>query len=62
MTSGDKVTHSVIIPSVSSTVRNSMVADKGTLIFNVTTSKLNFCKTKAAAAASWEAVTSVEEA
>jgi hypothetical protein len=48
----------LILPSVTTTTRDLMVADVGTVIFNSTTSKLNFCKTKAAGAGSWEAVTS----
>jgi len=58
MTSGDEPKAQLIVPSVSTAVRDTMVADVGTIIFNVTTSKLNFCKTKAAGAGSWEAVTS----
>jgi hypothetical protein len=48
----------MIVPSVSTAVRNTLVEDVGTLIWNVTDSKLNVCKTKAAGAGSWEAVTS----
>ena len=58
MTSGDEPNYQVIIPSVSTTQRDLMVADVGTIIFNVSTSKLNFCKTKAAGSGNWEAVTS----
>lgn len=58
MASGDSPREQLIVPSVSEAIRDTMVADVGTIIFNVTTSKLNFCKTKAAAAGSWEAVTS----
>jgi hypothetical protein len=49
---------SLVLPSVTTTVRDTLVADVGTIIFNSTTSKLNFCKTKAAGAGNWEAVTS----
>ena len=52
---------SIVLPIVTSTVRNTLLADIGTLIYNSTTNKLNICKAKVAAAASWEAVTSVEE-
>jgi len=58
MTSGDEPRNQTIIPSVAEAVRDVMVADVGTIIFNTTTSKLNFCKTKAAGAGSWAAVTS----
>lgn len=58
MASGDTPKDQLVIPSVTTAVRNTMVADVGTIIFNTTTSKLNICKTKAAGAGSWEAVTS----
>lgn len=48
----------LIVPKVSETVRDTLVAEVGTIIYNTTSNKLNFCKTKAAAAGSWEAVTS----
>lgn len=48
----------LILPIVTTTVRDTMVADVGTLVYNSTTNKLNFCKTKAAGAGNWEAVTS----
>ena len=43
---------------MTATVRDTLVAEVGTVIYNTTTNKLNFCKTKAAGAGSWEAVTS----
>lgn len=49
---------SLVLPSVTTAVRDTMLADVGTVIFNSTTSKLNFCKTKAVGSANWEAVTS----
>jgi hypothetical protein len=52
----------LILPKVTTAVRNTMVAEVGTIIYNTTSNKLNFCKAKVAAAASWEAVTSVQEA
>lgn len=58
MASGDTPRSQMIVPSVTTAVRDVMVADVGTLIWNTTTSKLNVCKTKAAGAGSWEAVTS----
>ena len=51
----------LIIPSYTTAIRNTLLAEIGTLIYNSTTNKLNVCKAKVAAAASWEAVTSVEE-
>jgi hypothetical protein len=48
----------LILPSVTTAVRDTMVADVGTIIYNSTTNKLNYCKTKAAGAGSWEAITS----
>lgn len=58
MASGDLPRNFLIVPSVTSAVRDAMVADVGTVVWNTTTSKLNVCKTKAAGAGSWEAVTS----
>jgi hypothetical protein len=52
----------LVIPSVTTAVRNTMVAEKGTLIYDSTQNKLCFCKAKVAAAASWELITSVQEA
>jgi hypothetical protein len=51
----------LIIPKVSTAVRNTMIAEIGTIIYNTTSNKLNVCKAATAAAASWEAVTSVQE-
>lgn len=48
----------LVVPIYTTAVRDTLVADVGTVIYNSTTSKLNICKTKAAAAGSWEAVTS----
>jgi len=48
----------LILPSVTTAVRDTMVADVGTIIYNSTTNKLNYCKTKAAGAGNWEAITS----
>ncbi len=49
----------LVIPKTTTAIRNTLVAEIGTIIFNTTTSKLNICKTAAAGAGSWEAVTSV---
>lgn len=54
-TAGGKV---IILPKYTTAVRDTLVAEVGTLIFNTTTNKVNVCKTKAAAAGSWEAITS----
>lgn len=48
----------LVIPKYTTGVRDTMVAEVGTLIYNTTTSKLNMCKTAVAGAGSWEAVTS----
>jgi hypothetical protein len=48
----------LIIPKVAAAVRDVMIAEVGTIIYNTDTNKLNFCKTKAAGGANWEAVTS----
>lgn len=52
---------SLVLPHVTTAVRDTLLADVGTIIWNTTSSKINVCKAKTAAAASWEAVTSVEE-
>ena len=49
---------SLILPKMTTSVRDSLVAEVGTIIYNTTTNKLNFCKTASAGAGSWEAVTS----
>lgn len=46
------------LPIYTTAVRDTLLADVGTVIYNSTTSKINFCKTKAVGAGSWEAVTS----
>ena len=53
---------SLVLPHVTTAVRNTLLADVGTLIYNSTNDKIQFCKAKVAAAASWEEVTSVQEA
>ena len=52
----------LILPVVTTAVRNTMIAEVGTLIYNSTNSKVQFCKAAVAAAASWEEITSVQEA
>jgi hypothetical protein len=51
----------LVVPIVTTSVRDTLVADVGTLIYDSTQNKLCFCKAKAAAEASWELITSVEE-
>lgn len=58
MANGDKPLDQITMPTCTTAVRDTLVADVGTVIFNTTTSKLNVCKTKSAGAGSWEAVTS----
>ena len=50
--------YSLTLPNWTTTQRDLMVAEVGTIIYNTTTNKINICKTKAAGAGSWEAVTS----
>ena len=49
---------SLVLPKFTTAVRDTLVAEIGTIIYNTTTNKINICKTKAAGAGSWEAVTS----
>ena len=48
----------LILPKMTTAARDTLVAEIGTIIYNTTTNKVNFCKTAAAGAGSWEAVTS----
>ena len=48
----------LILPKMTTGVRDTLVAEIGTIIYNTTTNKINFCKTAAAGAGNWEAVTS----
>ena len=48
----------LVLPSMTTAVRDAITAEVGTIIFNTTTSKINFCKTAAVGAGNWEAVTS----
>ena len=52
---------SLVLPHFTDTERNLLLADVGTIIFNTTDNKLDFCKAKVAAAASWERITSAQE-
>ena len=51
----------IVIPHFTDTVRNTLIAEVGTLIYNTTDNKLDFCIVKAAAASSWSRITSVTE-
>ena len=48
----------LIIPNYTTTIRDTLLAEVGTTIYNTSTSKLNVCVTAAVGAGSWEAVTS----
>lgn len=48
----------LVLPKMTTAVRDTLVAEIGTIIYNTTTNKINFCKTAAAGAGNWEAVTS----
>jgi len=54
--------NALIIPQVTTAVRNTLIAEVGTIIYDSTQNKLCFCKAKAAAATSWEKITSIGEA
>lgn len=49
---------SLVLPKYTTTERDALVAEVGTIIYNTTTGKINICITAAAGAGSWEAVTS----
>lgn len=49
------------IPQMTTAVRNTIVGNIGMLIYDSTQNKLCFKKADAAAAASWEIITSVQE-
>lgn len=49
----------IVIPNVSEAVRDTMICELGTIIFNTDTSKLNFCDVAfTAASGSWSIMTS----
>jgi hypothetical protein len=52
----------LIVPKMTTAVRDTLIAELGTIIYDTTQDKLCFCKSAAAAAASWEKITSVQEA
>jgi len=51
----------LVVPSVTTAVRDTMIAELGTIIYDSTQNKLCFCKNAAAGAANWELITSVQE-
>jgi hypothetical protein len=53
---------SLIIPQMTTAVRNTIVGCVGMIIYDSTQNKLCFKKAAAAAAASWEKITSAQEA
>ena len=52
----------IVLPKMTTAVRNSLAAEPGTLIYDTTQDKLAFSKSATVAAASWELITSVQEA
>lgn len=51
----------LVLPHYTDSERNVLLADVGTIIYNSTDNKLDFCIAKTAAAASWERITSIQE-
>ena len=52
----------LVIPQMTTAERNAVVGNIGMLIYDSTQNKLAFKKAAVAAAASWELITSVQEA
>ena len=52
---------SLVLPHFTDGVRNTLLADIGTVIWNTSDGAINVCIAKAAAASSWSKVTSVTE-
>ncbi len=48
----------LVLPKVTEAIRDTMVAEVGSIIYNTTTNKIDICVTAAAGAGSWEEVTS----
>jgi len=53
---------SLVIPQMTTAVRNTVVGNIGMIIYDSTQNKLCVKKAAVAAAASWELITSVQEA
>ena len=51
----------LVLPHYTDAERNALIADVGTIIYNTTDNKLDFCISKAAGASSWSRITSVTE-
>ena len=52
---------SLVLPHFTDSERNALLADVGTIIYNTTDNKLDFCIAKVADASSWSRITSVTE-
>lgn len=52
---------SLVLPKMTTAVRNTLVAEVGTIIYDTTQNELCFCVTKAAGAGSWKKITSGAE-
>ena len=48
----------LVLPKISEAVRDTMVSEVGSIIYNTNTNKIDICKAAVAAAASWEEVSS----
>jgi hypothetical protein len=48
----------LVLPKMTTAVRDTLLAEVGTIIYDTTQNKICFCKTAAVGAGSWETVTS----
>jgi len=53
---------SLVLPSLTTAQRRALAADIGTLVYDTDLNKIVFSKSKTVATASWEIVTSVQDA
>lgn len=53
---------SLVLPSYTTTQRRALAADVGTLVYDTDLNKICFSKSKTVATASWELVTSAQDA
>ena len=53
---------SLVLPHFTTAQRRALAADIGTLVYDTDLSKIAFSKSKTVATASWELVTSVQDA
>jgi hypothetical protein len=51
----------LIVPKMTTAIRDTLVAEVGTIIYDTTQNKLCFCVSAAAGASSWELITSAAE-